>query len=89
MKDRHPAIIADIRGEGLMMGLRLHVPNTDLVAAARVEHLLTIPAGDNVVRLLPPLIVSDAEIGDAVQRLDRACLRLEAALPQANKGVAA
>ena len=80
LKDRHPAVIAEIRGTGLMLGLRTIVPNTELVAAARAERLLTIAAGDNVVRLLPPLIVSEAEIGEAVERLDRACAALEAEL---------
>jgi acetylornithine/N-succinyldiaminopimelate aminotransferase len=51
VKDRHPAVIAEIRGEGLLMGLRTHVPNTDFAAAAREQKLLTITAGDNVVRL--------------------------------------
>jgi acetylornithine/N-succinyldiaminopimelate aminotransferase len=73
LKDRHPAIIAEIRGHGLLLGLRLNVPNTEFVNAALAQKLLTIGAGDNVVRLLPPLIVSDAEIGEALERLDRAC----------------
>ena len=87
LKDRHPAVIAEIRGEGLMMGIRTKVPNTDLVTAGRAEHVLTIGAGDNVVRLLPPLIVSDAEIREAVHRLDKACVRIETAL--AHKEIAA
>ncbi|HEU0146036.1 MAG TPA: acetylornithine transaminase, partial [Bradyrhizobium sp.] len=48
----------------------------DLVAALRDEKLLTVGAGDNVVRLLPPLIVAETEIEEAVQRLDRACTAL-------------
>ena len=78
LMDQHPAIIDDIRGFGLMMGIRCKVPNTELQAAAMDEHLLTITAGDNVVRLLPPLIVTDADVADAVGRLDRACQALEA-----------
>jgi acetylornithine/N-succinyldiaminopimelate aminotransferase len=78
LTDRHPAIIAEIRGQGLMVGLRTHVPNTDLVDAAREQKLLTIAAGDNVVRLLPPLIAGEADIADAVHRLDEACYVLEA-----------
>jgi acetylornithine/N-succinyldiaminopimelate aminotransferase len=78
LKDHHPAVVAEIRGEGLMLGLRLHVPNADLVRASQAEGLLTIAAGDNVVRLLPPLIVGEAEIGEAMARLDRACSALEA-----------
>jgi acetylornithine/N-succinyldiaminopimelate aminotransferase len=75
--DRHPAVIAEIRGEGLLLGLRLNVPNNDFAAAARDEKLLTVTAGDNVVRLVPPLIVGEAEVGEAVRRLDRACAALE------------
>ncbi|MFT3989224.1 aspartate aminotransferase family protein [Aestuariivirga sp.] len=78
LKDEHPAIIEDIRGTGLMMGIKCKVPNTALQAAALDQHLLTIGAGDNVVRLLPPLVVTDADISDAVDRLDRACRALEA-----------
>jgi acetylornithine/N-succinyldiaminopimelate aminotransferase len=75
--DRHPAVIAEIRGQGLMLGLRTHVPNNDFVNAARDQKLLTISAGDNVVRLLPPLIVEEDEVGEAVRRLDRACEAIE------------
>jgi len=78
LKDRHPSVIADVRGQGLMMGLRLVPPNTEFIAAARAQKLLVIGAGDNVVRLLPPLIIGDAEISDAVNRIDAACLAIEA-----------
>ncbi len=84
LKDRHPAVIAEIRGQGLMMGIRTHVPNTEFVAAARAQKLIVIGAGDNVARLLPPLIVTETEIGEAIERLDAACLAIEAEL----KGVA-
>jgi acetylornithine/N-succinyldiaminopimelate aminotransferase len=77
LKDRHPAVIAEVRGQGLMMGLRTHVPNTDFVAAALREKLLLITAGDNVARLLPPLIVTEVEIGEAFDRLDAACAAVE------------
>jgi acetylornithine/N-succinyldiaminopimelate aminotransferase len=77
LKDRHPAVIADVRGAGLLTGVKCHVPNTDLVAAARDQKLLTVGAGDNVVRIIPPLVISDAEIGEAVVRLDAACTVLE------------
>jgi acetylornithine/N-succinyldiaminopimelate aminotransferase len=73
LKDSYPDIIEDVRGEGLMMGLKTKVPNTDFIAAAIDQQLLTIGAGDNVVRLLPPLIVSDDDLTDAVARLERAC----------------
>src|SRR4029450_7734188 len=72
LKDRHASVIAEVRGEGLLIGLRATIPNGELVAALRPEKLLTVAAGDNVVRLLPPLIVTEAEIADAVHRIDRA-----------------
>ena len=77
LKDEHPAIIDEIRGLGLMMGIKCKVPNTEMQAAALDEHLLTIGAGDNVVRLLPPLVVTDADIAEAVNKLDRAARALE------------
>ncbi|QIB34440.1 aspartate aminotransferase family protein [Ancylobacter pratisalsi] len=90
LKDRHPAVIAEIRGEGLLLGLRTHVPNTDLVAAMRAEGMLAPTASENVVRLLPPLNIGDAEIDAAFTRLDAACARLENAMkPEAVKGAAA
>jgi acetylornithine/N-succinyldiaminopimelate aminotransferase len=76
LKDRHPDVIAEIRGEGFLVGLRTVIPNGQVVDALRAEKLLTVAAGDNVVRLLPPLIVSEAEIADAVERIGRACMRL-------------
>jgi len=78
LKDAHPSIIEDVRGMGLMIGLKCKVPNTALQGAAMDQHLLTIGAGDNVVRLLPPLVVNDADVAEAVNRLDRACRALEA-----------
>jgi acetylornithine/N-succinyldiaminopimelate aminotransferase len=80
LKDRHPSVIAEVRGEGLMLGLKLHTPNTDFVTEARAAGLLVIGAGDNVVRLLPPLIIGAAEVGQAFERLDRAATAIEASL---------
>ncbi len=77
LQDRHPSIIEEVRGEGLMFGLKMRVPNGDFVAAARDAKLLTIAAGENVVRLLPPLIVDENEIAEAVERLESACAKLE------------
>ena len=73
LKDKHPGVIAEVRGEGLLIGLRSIPPNGDLVNALREQKLLSVAAGDNVVRLLPPLIVSEDEIGQAVGMIDRAC----------------
>jgi acetylornithine/N-succinyldiaminopimelate aminotransferase len=78
LKDRHPSVIAEVRGQGLIMGLRTVVPNTDFVSAARDQKLIVIGAGDNVVRLLPPLIITEADLGEAINRLDDACAAIEA-----------
>ncbi len=77
LKDEHAAIIEDVRGQGLMLGLKCKVPNQELVRALREQHMLTVVAGDNVVRLLPPLIVGDEEIDLACDAIDQACLALE------------
>jgi acetylornithine/N-succinyldiaminopimelate aminotransferase len=53
------------------------VTNLDVVNAGYDVNLLTVPGGDNVVRLLPSLIVTDAEIAEAVRRLDQAATALE------------
>jgi len=79
MKDRHPDVIAEVRGEGYLIGLRAAVPNGELVDALRAEKLLAVAAGDNVVRLLPPLIVEEADIAEGVARLDRAASAIERA----------
>ncbi|CAN7676804.1 aspartate aminotransferase family protein [Bosea sp. LjRoot237] len=80
LKDHHPAVIEEIRGEGLMLGLKLRTPNTDFVAQARAAGLLVVAAGDNVVRLLPPLIIGESEVAEAVARLDKAAGAVEAEL---------
>ncbi|MEA2862733.1 MAG: acetylornithine/N-succinyldiaminopimelate aminotransferase, partial [Bradyrhizobium sp.] len=71
--DRHPQVLAEVRGEGLLIGLKAVVPSGDLVTALRDEKLLTVGAGENVVRFLPPLIVSEAEIEESVVRLEKVC----------------
>ncbi|WP_183502803.1 aspartate aminotransferase family protein [Methylobacterium brachythecii] len=76
--DRHPRVFTEIRGQGLMLGLKLNVLNTDFAAAARAQKLLVIPAGDNVVRLLPPLIITEDDVAQAVDRLDAAASTIEA-----------
>ncbi len=77
IEDQHPSIIESIRGEGLMFGVKTRVANTELVAAARRAGLLVIAAGDNVVRLLPPLIIEEEHIAEAARRLGAACAELE------------
>ena len=80
LKDQHPQVIEEIRGEGLMLGLKLKTPNTDFVAQARAAGLLVVAAGDNVVRLLPPLIIGESDVAEAVARLDKAAGAVEAEL---------
>jgi acetylornithine/N-succinyldiaminopimelate aminotransferase len=74
--DSHQAAVEGIRGEGLMLGVKCRLPNGDVAAAARAEGLLLVPAGDNVIRLLPPLIISEADVDEAVERLDAALCAL-------------
>jgi len=76
--DRHGDVVSEVRGEGLLIGVKAVVPSTDLVAALRHEKLLTVGAGENVVRFLPPLIVTEAEIEQSVASLERACAALSA-----------
>jgi acetylornithine/N-succinyldiaminopimelate aminotransferase len=88
LRDRHPAVIAEVRGEGLLIGLRAIVPQADLIAAAREEGLLSAAAGENVVRLLPPLIVGEAEIAEAINKLGAACRKIEVSLAASKRGAA-
>jgi len=89
IKDRYPAIISEVRGEGLLVGVRAVVPAGELVDALRAERMIVVAAGDNVVRLLPPLIISEAEIAEGVDRLGRACARVARAHEAASKEAAA
>ncbi|SLN25493.1 aspartate aminotransferase family protein [Oceanibacterium hippocampi] len=75
--DRHPTILEELRGQGLMLGLKCRVPNGDLVTALREHGMLAIPGGDNVVRLIPPLIINESHIAEALETLDEACRELE------------
>jgi acetylornithine/N-succinyldiaminopimelate aminotransferase len=84
--DRYPSVLSDVRGEGLLIGVKAVVPSGDLVAALRNEKLLTVGAGDNVVRFLAPLIVTEAELDQAVASLERASVALSSALPKKAAG---
>ncbi|HEY4982490.1 MAG TPA: aspartate aminotransferase family protein [Pseudolabrys sp.] len=93
LKDRHASVIAEVRGEGLLIGLRMVPPASEMVDELRAEKMITVAAGDNVVRLLPPLIIGEHEISEAIARIDRACTRLAQAHPRqadqaAKRGVA-
>jgi acetylornithine/N-succinyldiaminopimelate aminotransferase len=73
----HPGVFVELRGMGLMLGLECVVPNTDVVALAREHGLLTARAGDNVLRLLPPLILDQSHIDEALEILVRVCEAIE------------
>ncbi|MGA9409849.1 MAG: aspartate aminotransferase family protein [Roseobacter sp.] len=75
----HPDTFESVRGSGLMLGIKCKATNTDVVKGGYAQIILTVPAADNVVRLLPPLTISDAEIADAVDRLDATATALETA----------
>ncbi|RMF38853.1 MAG: aspartate aminotransferase family protein [Alphaproteobacteria bacterium] len=79
----HPRVFAELRGEGLMLGLRCLPPVAEVIRAAYDAHVIVVPAGDNVARLLPPLTITEAEIDEGVARLDRAAGALEAAMERA------
>ena len=81
----HPTVIEEVRGQGLMLGLKLRVPNTEFVAAARRQGLLVVGASDNVVRLLPPLIIEETQVREAITMLSAAAKTFETG----NKTVAA
>ena len=74
----HPKVFESVRGQGLMLGLKCHLAPADVVKAAYGQQLLTVPAADNVLRLLPALNIPDADLAEAIARLDRAATALEA-----------
>ena len=75
----HPTVFEGVRGQGLMLGLKCRAAPADVVKAGYAQHLLTVPAADNVLRLLPALNIPDADLAEAVARLDRAAASLEKA----------
>jgi acetylornithine/N-succinyldiaminopimelate aminotransferase len=88
LMDRRPRVVAEVRGEGLLIGLKVKTSPQDFAAAARAHKLLTIPSGDNVVRLAPPLIVAEDEIVEGARRLDAACADIERAMGAPSKEAA-
>ena len=73
----HPDVFEDLRGEGLMLGLKMRVPNTEFIDRLRSHGMLAIGAGDNVVRLLPPLIIEEAQVREAMEKLSAAARDFE------------
>jgi len=75
----HPDVFESVRGLGMMLGVRCRVANMDVVNAGHNAHVLVVPGGDNVIRLLPPLNISDEEIDEGIARLHKAAETIEAA----------
>jgi acetylornithine/N-succinyldiaminopimelate aminotransferase len=78
LKDRFPDVVVDIRGRGLLIGVKLATPNREFMQHARDERLLLAGGGDNCVRLLPPLVLTQDEAREAIEKLERACERARA-----------
>jgi acetylornithine/N-succinyldiaminopimelate aminotransferase len=78
LKDEFPGIVLDVRGKGLLAGVKLAPPVADVVKAVIGEKLLAVGAGENVLRILPPLNVTDADLADGLARLRRAFAHLSA-----------
>jgi acetylornithine/N-succinyldiaminopimelate aminotransferase len=73
----HPALFEDVRGQGLMIGLKMKTPSGDFIAQARANGLIVLPAGDNVVRLLPPLTLSEDEAREGIVLLNKTASDIE------------
>ncbi len=76
LQDQFPGLVTEVRGQGLLSGIKVAVAPADVVAAARAERVLVVGAGDGVVRILPPLIVADHEISEGIERLSRALAQI-------------
>ena len=74
--DKYPDIFTELRGAGLMVGLKCACANSELVTALRAQKMLAVPAGDNTVRLLPPLNIAQDEMRAGIEALERACVQL-------------
>jgi acetylornithine/N-succinyldiaminopimelate aminotransferase len=74
--ERHSGVIEEVRSIGMMIGLKCKVPNTDLINALRARGMLTVGGAENVVRWLPPLIITKDHVRDAIEILDQACADL-------------
>jgi acetylornithine/N-succinyldiaminopimelate aminotransferase len=74
---KHPKVVRGVRGAGLMLGLECAAPNADVLARLRANGLLAVTAGENVIRILPPLIIDDSHVEEAGGILERACADLE------------
>ena len=76
----HPDVFEEVRGKGLMLGLKLKVPNGDFLAAMMKHRILGVGAGDNVIRLLPPLVIEESHVREAIEKLEAAARDVEATM---------
>lgn len=77
LTDTYPDTIEEIRGQGLMIGIKCKTPNVELLGAMRDEKFLAVPAGDNVIRLLPPLTLTKDEARDGLSRIKNALKKVQ------------
>ena len=75
----HPDIFEGVRGQGLMIGLKMKIANSDFITQARANGVIVLPAGDNVVRLLPPLTITEDEVREGIALMDKTASQREAA----------
>ena len=76
LKKKYPKVLDEIRGKGLMIGLKMHVDNTEFMKKLMYHKMLTVKAEDNVIRLFPPLIVQNNELDEAVNKIEKVCMEL-------------
>jgi acetylornithine/N-succinyldiaminopimelate aminotransferase len=77
LKDRYPDVVEDVRGQGFLLAIKTRVPNTEFQATLRDEHVLGVLAGDNTLRLIPPLTIPEKDIAEGIRRLEAACQKLQ------------
>ena len=73
----HPQIFESVRGQGLMIGLKMKVPNGEFITRARANGVVVLPAGDNVVRLLPPLTITEDEVREGIALMEKTASQME------------
>jgi acetylornithine/N-succinyldiaminopimelate aminotransferase len=73
LRDRYPDVIVDVRGRGLLIGIKLIPNNREFMVMARDQRLLVAGGGDNCIRLLPPLTLTLAEAQEAISKIERTC----------------
>ncbi|MFM6972985.1 MAG: aminotransferase class III-fold pyridoxal phosphate-dependent enzyme, partial [Alphaproteobacteria bacterium] len=79
LQEKFPEFISEVRGEGLMLGIKIHekIENNIVVKQFIKNHLLTIPAGENVIRILPPLIIEKKHIKEGIAKINKAFSELK------------